>query len=81
MGTPTAPLIATSYIEGTDRIGDWRLLDINDDRTQLIIQYSQGGPCGTAKGILIAETSAAVALVPIYQNGRILKPGDCSWTM
>lgn len=64
MGTPMPPLIATSYEEGTDRIGDWRLIDINDDRTELVIQYSQGGPCGTDKGILKAETSTAVALVP-----------------
>lgn len=69
MGTPTPPLIATSYEEGTDRIGDWRLIDINEDRTELVIQYSQGGPCGTGKGILRAETSTAVALVPIYQKG------------
>jgi hypothetical protein len=67
--TPTEPLLATSYDEGTDTIGDWRLMDINDDRTKLVIQYSQGGPCDTAKGILTAETSTAVALVPLYQNG------------
>lgn len=67
--TPTQPLVATSYEDGTDTIGDWRLMDINDDRTKLVIQYSQGGPCATAKGILKAETSTAVALVPIYQNG------------
>jgi hypothetical protein len=65
---PTEPLVATSYDEGTDTIGDWRLMDINDDRTKLVIQYSQGGPCDTAKGILTAETSTAVALVPLYQN-------------
>lgn len=67
--TPTEPLLATSYNEGTDTIGDWRLMDINDDRTKLVIQYDQGGPCATAKGILTAETSTAVALVPLYQNG------------
>ncbi|MDQ0867350.1 hypothetical protein QF036_005001 [Arthrobacter globiformis] len=67
--TPTQPLVATSYEEGIDTIGDWRLMDINHDRTKLVIQYSQGGPCATAKGILKAETSTAVALVPIYQNG------------
>ncbi|MFE5839595.1 hypothetical protein [Arthrobacter sp. NPDC056493] len=66
---PTEPLVATSYDAGTDTIGDWRLMDMNDDRTKLVIQYSQGGPCATAKGILTAETSTAVALVPLYQNG------------
>lgn len=66
---PTEPLVATSYDAATDTIGDWRLMDINDDRTKLVIQYSQGGPCDTAKGILTAETSTAVALVPLYQNG------------
>jgi hypothetical protein len=65
---PTEPLVAKSYDEGTDTIGDWRLMDINDDRTKLVIQYSQGGPCDAAKGILTAETSTAVALVPLYQN-------------
>jgi hypothetical protein len=67
--TPTQPLVATSYDKGTDSIGDWRLMEINDDRAKLVIQYSQGGPCATAKGILKVETSTAVALVPIYQNG------------
>lgn len=67
--TPTEPLVATSYDEGLDTIGDWRLMDISDDRTKLVIQYSQGGPCATAKGILTAETSTAVAVVPLYQNG------------
>jgi hypothetical protein len=66
---PTEPLVATSYDEGTDTIGDWRLMDVSADRTKLVIQYAQGGPCATAKGILKAETSTAVALVPLYQNG------------
>lgn len=66
---PTEPLVAASYDEATDTIGDWRLMDINDGRTELVIQYSQGTPCATAKGILTAETSTAVALVPLYQNG------------
>lgn len=65
---PTEPLVATSYDEGTDTIGDWRLMDINDGRTKLVIQYSQGGPCDIARGILTAETSTAVAVVPLYQN-------------
>src|SRR6478735_3847104 len=67
--TPTEPRVATSYDQGTDTIGDWRLMDINGDRTKLVIQYEQGTPCATAKGILKAETSAAVALVPLFQNG------------
>src|SRR5690349_2662160 len=62
---PTEPLVATSYDEGTDTIGDWRLMDVSADRTKLVIQYAQGGPCATAKGILKAETSTAVALVPL----------------
>lgn len=66
---PTEPLVAKSYEAATDTIGDWRLMDINDDRTKLVIQYDQGTPCATAKGILTAETSTAVALVPLYQNG------------
>jgi hypothetical protein len=66
---PTQPLVATSYDEGTDTIGDWRLMDINDDRTKLVIEYAQGTPCATAKGILKVETSTAVALVPLYQSG------------
>jgi len=55
---PTEPLVATSYDEGTDTIGDWRLMDINDDRTKLVIQYSQGGPCD--RGLLHIASSAPV---------------------
>jgi hypothetical protein len=44
-------------------------MDMNDDRTELVIEYAQGSPCATPKGILKAETSTAVALVPLYQTG------------
>src|SRR5689334_20941106 len=54
--TSTEPLVATSYDEGTDTIGDWRLMDISADRRKLVIQYEQGTPCATAKGILKGET-------------------------
>jgi hypothetical protein len=61
MGTPVAPLVATAYKEGIERIGEWRLLGINDDRTQLIIQYSQGAVRDTKRDP-DHRTSAAVAL-------------------
>lgn len=65
---PKAAPIAGSYDKDLDRIGDWRLLEINDSRVRLVIQYSQGGACDFGQGVLVAQADSAVALVPIYRS-------------
>ncbi|XAS65953.1 hypothetical protein V3C33_10520 [Micrococcaceae bacterium Sec5.7] len=74
-GAPKPAPLATSYQEGLDDIGDWRLLEINDGGAQLVIQYSQDG-CAVGQGVIVAQTSADVALVPIYRNGPEGTPCD-----
>jgi hypothetical protein len=66
--SPNPAPVSTVFRPDLDRIGDWRLLKINDARTQLVIQYSQGGGCARGHGVVVAETSSAVALIPTYTN-------------
>jgi hypothetical protein len=67
------PLIS-SYQQGVDHIGAWRLLAIDDKGEKLVIQYSQGFECEMGKGVLVAQTESAVALVPLYQTGSKATP-------
>ena len=59
--------LISAYREG-DIVGAWRLLEIRNDGMEIVIQYSQGGICDTDKGVIVAETSTEVAIVPVYRN-------------
>lgn len=62
---PGAAPRAHSY-DSTNTIGSWKLLEITNNGLDLVIRYSQGGGCDVSKGVYVAETADAVALVPMY---------------
>jgi hypothetical protein len=62
---PEAAPRAQSY-DSTNSIGSWKLLEITNNGLNLVIRYSQGGGCDVSKGVYVAETADAVALVPMY---------------
>lgn len=75
-GIPAPAPRINSFQQGVDRIGGWRLLEIDDKEEHLVIEYSQGMDCEFGKGVLVAQTDSAVALVPLYETGP--KPTPCN---
>ncbi len=72
--TPDPAPLVDSYRQDEDHIRDWRLLSIDDSGTHLVIRYSWGGGCDGDRGVLVAQTDSAVAIVPIYRPSTTAIP-------